>query len=156
MLWRMASGAASPATDHALVGELDRLVRRARHHGAASLTPAELARLLRLYRHAATVVARLETSGSDPAGADRARRAAARAHGLLFRECLALMRPDAPFIQFTYAVVPPIPKSVAGVRVESSERIWMNLPPARVWIYRKGDGAKLHGARHSAWLPAVR
>jgi uncharacterized membrane protein SpoIIM required for sporulation len=96
MLWRMASGAASPATDHALVGELDRLVRRARHHGAASLTPAELARLLRLYRHAATVVARLETSGSDPAGADRARRAAARAHGLLFRD---LERPEQGLVR---------------------------------------------------------
>ncbi|MBX6426264.1 MAG: methyltransferase [Variibacter sp.] len=55
----------------------------------------------------------------------------------LFRDCLALLAPGAPFVQFTYAVVPPIPKSVAGVRVEASERIWMNLPPARVWVYRK-------------------
>jgi phosphatidylethanolamine/phosphatidyl-N-methylethanolamine N-methyltransferase len=47
------------------------------------------------------------------------------------------MRAAAPFVQFTYAVVPPIPKSVAGVRVEASERIWMNLPPARVWVYHK-------------------
>ena len=31
----------------------------------------------------------------------------------------ALMRPDAPFVQFTYAVVPPIPKSVAGVQRRS-------------------------------------
>lgn len=55
----------------------------------------------------------------------------------MFRDCLALMRPGAPFVQFTYAVVPPIPKSVAGVRVEASERIWMNLPPARIWVYHK-------------------
>jgi phosphatidylethanolamine/phosphatidyl-N-methylethanolamine N-methyltransferase len=55
----------------------------------------------------------------------------------LFRDCLGLMRMAAPFVQFTYAVVPPIPKSVAGVRVEASERIWMNLPPARVWVYHK-------------------
>jgi phosphatidylethanolamine/phosphatidyl-N-methylethanolamine N-methyltransferase len=55
----------------------------------------------------------------------------------LFRDCLALMRTDAPFVQFTYAVVPPIPKSIVGVRVEASERIWMNLPPARVWVYHK-------------------
>ena len=56
----------------------------------------------------------------------------------LLREIFGLMAPAAPFVQFTYAVVPPIPKSLAGVRVEASERIWMNLPPARVWIYRKG------------------
>ncbi len=56
----------------------------------------------------------------------------------LLRDALALMRPQAPFIQFTYAVVPPIPKSIAGVRVEASDRIWKNLPPARVWVYRKG------------------
>jgi phosphatidylethanolamine/phosphatidyl-N-methylethanolamine N-methyltransferase len=41
-------------------------------------------------------------------------------------------------VQFTYAVVPPIPKGLHGVRCEASERIWMNIPPARVWVYRKG------------------
>jgi phosphatidylethanolamine/phosphatidyl-N-methylethanolamine N-methyltransferase len=56
----------------------------------------------------------------------------------LLREGLSLLRPGAPFVQFTYAVVPPIPKAVAGVRAEASDRIWMNLPPARVWVYRKG------------------
>ena len=55
----------------------------------------------------------------------------------LLRDAFALIRPDAPFVQFTYAVVPPIPKSFAGARTEASERIWMNLPPARVWVYRK-------------------
>ncbi len=55
----------------------------------------------------------------------------------LLRDCFTLMRQEAPFIQFTYAVVPPIPKSVAGARVYASERIWMNIPPARVWVYRK-------------------
>ena len=56
----------------------------------------------------------------------------------LLRESLALLRPAAPFVQFTYAVVPPIPKALSGVHAEASERIWMNLPPARVWVYRKG------------------
>ncbi len=56
----------------------------------------------------------------------------------LLREALALLRPAAPFVQFTYAVVPPIPKALTGVRAEASERIWMNIPPARVWVYRKG------------------
>jgi len=56
----------------------------------------------------------------------------------LLRDALELLRPGAPFVQFTYAVVPPIPKRLVGVRAEASERIWKNMPPARVWVYRKG------------------
>jgi phosphatidylethanolamine/phosphatidyl-N-methylethanolamine N-methyltransferase len=56
----------------------------------------------------------------------------------LFNEALGLLVPGAPFIQFTYAVGSPIPRKVEGVSSEASERIWMNLPPARVWVYRKG------------------
>jgi phosphatidylethanolamine/phosphatidyl-N-methylethanolamine N-methyltransferase len=55
----------------------------------------------------------------------------------LVRDAFAVLAPGAPFIQFTYSVVPPIPKSLPGVSTEASERIWMNLPPARVWVYRK-------------------
>ncbi|MGX9424444.1 MULTISPECIES: class I SAM-dependent methyltransferase [Bradyrhizobium] len=56
----------------------------------------------------------------------------------LIRDAFAALAPGAPFVQFTYSVVPPIPKSLPGVSTEASERIWMNLPPARVWVYRKG------------------
>ncbi|MGJ4880400.1 MULTISPECIES: class I SAM-dependent methyltransferase [unclassified Bradyrhizobium] len=55
----------------------------------------------------------------------------------LIRDAFAAMSPNAPFVQFTYSVVPPIPKSLPGVTTQASERIWMNLPPARVWVYRK-------------------
>jgi phosphatidylethanolamine/phosphatidyl-N-methylethanolamine N-methyltransferase len=55
----------------------------------------------------------------------------------LVRDAFAALAPGGPFIQFTYSVVPPIPKSLPGVSTEASERIWMNLPPARVWVYRK-------------------
>ncbi|MEA2918480.1 MAG: phosphatidylethanolamine/phosphatidyl-N-methylethanolamine N-methyltransferase [Bradyrhizobium sp.] len=56
----------------------------------------------------------------------------------LIRDAFLALAPGAPFVQFTYSVVPPIPKSLPGVSTEASERIWMNLPPARVWVYRKG------------------
>jgi phosphatidylethanolamine/phosphatidyl-N-methylethanolamine N-methyltransferase len=56
----------------------------------------------------------------------------------LMRDAFAALAPGAPFVQFTYSVAPPIPKSLPGVSTEASERIWMNLPPARVWVYRKG------------------
>ena len=55
----------------------------------------------------------------------------------LIRDAFAALSPGAPFVQFTYSVAPPIPKSLPGVSTEASERIWMNLPPARVWVYRK-------------------
>src|SRR6201996_8369584 len=55
----------------------------------------------------------------------------------LIREAFLTLAPGAPFVQFTYSVVPPIPKARPGVATEASERIWMNLPPARVWVYRK-------------------
>jgi phosphatidylethanolamine/phosphatidyl-N-methylethanolamine N-methyltransferase len=55
---------------------------------------------------------------------------------LLF-EAFALMSPGAPFVQFTYNAVPPIPTRLDRVRAQASERVWMNIPPARVWVYRR-------------------
>jgi phosphatidylethanolamine/phosphatidyl-N-methylethanolamine N-methyltransferase len=55
----------------------------------------------------------------------------------LIRDAFLALAPGAPFVQFTYSVAPPIPKSLPGVSTEAAERIWMNLPPARVWVYRK-------------------
>jgi phosphatidylethanolamine/phosphatidyl-N-methylethanolamine N-methyltransferase len=54
----------------------------------------------------------------------------------LITEAMAMLAPGAPFVQFTYAVVSPIPTRMAGVRAERSEPIWLNVPPARVWVYR--------------------
>ncbi len=56
----------------------------------------------------------------------------------LINDALNLLKPGAPFVQFTYAVVSPIPTRLAGVRTERSEPVWLNVPPARVWVYRKG------------------
>jgi phosphatidylethanolamine/phosphatidyl-N-methylethanolamine N-methyltransferase len=56
----------------------------------------------------------------------------------LINDVFHLMRPDASFIQFTYSMTtPPIPKGLARVEAEASDRIWLNFPPARVWVYRK-------------------
>ena len=55
----------------------------------------------------------------------------------LVNEGLNLLAPGAPFVQFTYAVVSPIPRRLTGVHAEASEPIWRNVPPARVWVYRK-------------------
>jgi phosphatidylethanolamine/phosphatidyl-N-methylethanolamine N-methyltransferase len=55
----------------------------------------------------------------------------------LIRDAFDLMLPGAPFVQFTYSVASPLPKRLGGFTAEASERIWMNIPPARVWVYRK-------------------
>jgi len=54
----------------------------------------------------------------------------------LLSEAFGLMAPGAPFVQFTYATYSPIPRAL-DIASEASERIWANIPPARVWIYRK-------------------
>lgn len=54
----------------------------------------------------------------------------------LIANAMNVLQPGAPFIQFTYAMVPPIPRALSGITAEASELIWMNLPPARVWVYR--------------------
>jgi phosphatidylethanolamine/phosphatidyl-N-methylethanolamine N-methyltransferase len=56
----------------------------------------------------------------------------------LIRDAFDLMLPGAPFVQFTYSVASPLPRRLlGGFSAEASERIWMNIPPARVWVYRK-------------------
>ncbi|MBN8533272.1 MAG: phospholipid methyltransferase [Rhizobiales bacterium] len=57
----------------------------------------------------------------------------------LLREAFALMRPGAPFIQFTYAAVSPMPKKAGGFDSHVSPRVWLNLPPACVWVYRQNQ-----------------
>jgi phosphatidylethanolamine/phosphatidyl-N-methylethanolamine N-methyltransferase len=62
-----------------------------------------------------------------------------RLRNRLIAEAFELMAPAAPFIQFTYAMVgSPVPKIPHGVVAETSKPIWLNLPPARVWVYRRG------------------
>ncbi|HEY2756430.1 MAG TPA: rRNA adenine N-6-methyltransferase family protein [Pseudolabrys sp.] len=54
----------------------------------------------------------------------------------LIADAVTLLQPSAPFIQFTYAMMPPIPKELSSISAKCSELIWLNVPPARVWVYR--------------------
>jgi len=54
----------------------------------------------------------------------------------LLADAVAVMKPGAPLVQFTYGMVPPIPKTLAGVSAEPSNLVWLNIPPARIWVYR--------------------
>jgi phosphatidylethanolamine/phosphatidyl-N-methylethanolamine N-methyltransferase len=55
----------------------------------------------------------------------------------LIVEALDRLPPGRPFIQFSYALVPPIPAEAGRFTVERSPWVVMNLPPARVWVYRR-------------------
>ena len=60
----------------------------------------------------------------------------------LLADALELMEADGVFVQFTYGMVSPIPRGRRGLRYrwfqsEASPPILRNLPPARVWVYRR-------------------
>jgi phosphatidylethanolamine/phosphatidyl-N-methylethanolamine N-methyltransferase len=48
----------------------------------------------------------------------------------LIESALERLASGAPYIQFSYGTNPSIPPT------ERAATVWMNLPPARVWVYR--------------------
>lgn len=66
----------------------------------------------------------------------------------LLNDSFQLMQPGAPFVQFTYSPVSPIPKS-GDYTSQPSGRVWWNLPPARVWAYRRGQNGHGHSNGHA-------
>ena len=66
----------------------------------------------------------------------------------LLSDAFSLMDETGSFVQFTYGVTSPIPrKGKYNDRIdlsftsESSPPVWLNLPPARVWVYKPSVGA---------------
>lgn len=75
----------TPATPEvANLRRLEIIVRKVHDGGARSLSLEELDELPKLYRYGASVVARLETSGTDASTLARAHQLVARAHGVLY------------------------------------------------------------------------
>ncbi len=54
----------------------------------------------------------------------------------LIEAAMRLLGPHSPFIQFTYGANSPLPEQSPLYETSASKRIWLNLPPARVWTYR--------------------
>ena len=52
----------------------------------------------------------------------------------LIEDAFRRLQPGAPFIQFSYGFMPPVPAN-EGFSVTRAAVIWANLPPARVWVY---------------------
>jgi phosphatidylethanolamine/phosphatidyl-N-methylethanolamine N-methyltransferase len=55
----------------------------------------------------------------------------------LILEALDLCEPGASFIQFSYALVPPVKPEPGVLNLDKTGWIFANLPPARVWVYTK-------------------
>jgi len=55
----------------------------------------------------------------------------------LIEGALARLKPGSPYVQFSYGTRPPI-EPPPGSTVRRAALILLNLPPARVWVYRRG------------------
>ena len=66
----------------------------------------------------------------------------------LIGDAFAMMGPEGVFVQFTYGLHSPIPREACAGRYAAHRgpAIWRNLPPARVWTYRR-DGVRGGPAR---------
>jgi phosphatidylethanolamine/phosphatidyl-N-methylethanolamine N-methyltransferase len=54
----------------------------------------------------------------------------------LLDDAFDLLIPGSPFVQFTYMNNSPVPLN-GDFEATVSRRIWKNLPPARIWTYRR-------------------
>jgi phosphatidylethanolamine/phosphatidyl-N-methylethanolamine N-methyltransferase len=80
-----------------------------------------------------------------------------RARLALLDEAFELMGPDGLFVQFTYGLASPMPLAQhrdykTRYRVQTSQPVWLNLPPARVFRYTRADAgvqAKHQPKQHS-------
>jgi phosphatidylethanolamine/phosphatidyl-N-methylethanolamine N-methyltransferase len=55
----------------------------------------------------------------------------------LLKSALDLLAPGRPFVQFTYGVRPPITMNDPAIEISRSHWVLRNLPPARIWTYRR-------------------
>ena len=55
----------------------------------------------------------------------------------LIKDMLERMEPGAPFVQFSYGAVSPLPKNDELYSTKADDWIVKNIPPARVWVYRR-------------------
>lgn len=56
----------------------------------------------------------------------------------LMRQCMELLAPGARMSQFTYSQLPSV-RVVEGATVALSRRVWLNVPPATVWLYTPNE-----------------
>ena len=68
----------------------------------------------------------------------------------LLEQAFAVLQPGGSFVQFTYGIASPMPLRTGHrpcFEAEVSPPVWLNLPPARVWIYRAAETPAIIRAR---------
>ncbi len=58
----------------------------------------------------------------------------------IMRNCFSVLEPGGVFVQFTYRQSGPVPERICkalDLTGERYSRVWINLPPAGIWAYRK-------------------
>lgn len=55
----------------------------------------------------------------------------------LLNAALGMLDPQGAFVQFSYHIMPPVAPEHGTFRMYGTRRVWMNIFPARVWVYRK-------------------
>lgn len=55
----------------------------------------------------------------------------------ILKAMLKTLMPKGEILQYTYAPNCPIPAARLGLKAECLGRVWMNLPPAAVWRFRR-------------------
>lgn len=64
----------------------------------------------------------------------------------ILKGAFEVLRPGGAFVQFTYGYKPPVREAIireTGAHFTRSERIWGNLPPARVYRFTRENEAAL-------------
>ncbi len=57
--------------------------------------------------------------------------------GALAQKIRAVLEPQGNWVQFTYRIHKLRPRGAASFRLHASKIVWLNLPPARVSVFRK-------------------
>lgn len=66
----------------------------------------------------------------------------------MMKQCMRLLAEGAQMSQFTYSQVPSV-KACTGMSVSLCRRVWLNIPPATVWIYTPERGTVQAEARQA-------
>jgi phosphatidylethanolamine/phosphatidyl-N-methylethanolamine N-methyltransferase len=67
-----------------------------------------------------------------------------------------ILAPGGVFVQFTYTPVSPVHPSIMdgfGIEGRRVRHVWLNIPPARVWVYRRREDAAAGERAADAPLP---
>jgi phosphatidylethanolamine/phosphatidyl-N-methylethanolamine N-methyltransferase len=59
----------------------------------------------------------------------------------IVEQSFALMGEAGRFIQFTYSLTSPLARREFGLRGRVAARVWLNVPPAAVWSFRRAPAA---------------